>query len=683
MTRENPQSTPSPAIPLSLHRVLRRGLELEKYAETLQDLAAPRHGAPEGLGPPIGMCTARGSASVKIHDAWTTAKSASSRCSRSTTCPSSASSRRRARIRVFAPKCSACCRSARNVVSVRAMHEVLDEGAELPPRGLPELRRRHDERDPRSASDGVRRGATRMSLALEAETRTERRCPVPAARRRRGRRDAHLPFADAALLVPIQIAHRLVGISSTFGAGRRDDAFFGTLVSSVTGTVGAQLSRGRAYRRRILQAHPRPRERRSVAPYSGATAATLTTTLGHSYVAVLGKLLEGSSRRSLRPAKRSRRHSSKRSEKSARTDATLSCQHETHDLRHRFPHEQFSSLPRARACIFEPIPLDPHDDESDGVSAPFSTTSEDSTWSFGAEALRNYVAYGMRGRLMRSIKRFLPVRTFWRMATARYAQSENRGARRRVPWRDAHPREPSLRRGRAARAPRAPGEVLRERRRRSPSRETRLAAAARFAGFEEIRFCPEPEATAYDFRSDMPGACTVLVADLGGGTSDYTVVRWPESGASSVLSTFGVPIAGDALDGSLMRHKVAKHFGAGVTYKVPFGANTLTMPKPLSWSGSACPRRFVSWVGETSSNLLKDIRSWSSEKTTRSRWISSCVSSTTPSAFKSSKRSKRRSARSPRSLKQISASTTQASISPSACFVRSSSRGRSRRPTGF
>src|SRR5271156_5226098 len=60
---------------------------------------------------------------------------------------------------------------------------------------------------------------------------------------------------------------------------------------------------------------------------------------------------------------------------------------------------------------FEPIALDP--------SAPNPTVfrsvlyfSEDSEWSFGSEALRKYVAYGMRGRLMRSIKRFLPVRSF-------------------------------------------------------------------------------------------------------------------------------------------------------------------------------------------------------------------------------------------------------------------------------
>jgi hypothetical chaperone protein len=38
--------------------------------------------------------------------------------------------------------------------------------------------------------------------------------------------------------------------------------------------------------------------------------------------------------------------------------------------------------------------------------------SEQSEWSFGADALQRYVAEGMRGRFLRSLKRFLPVASF-------------------------------------------------------------------------------------------------------------------------------------------------------------------------------------------------------------------------------------------------------------------------------
>jgi hypothetical chaperone protein len=257
--------------------------------------------------------------------------------------------------------------------------------------------------------------------------------------------------------------------------------------------------------------------------------------------------------------------------------------------------------------IVDPISLDP--------SGPNPTVfrsvlyfSEDSEWSFGAEALRNYVAYGMRGRLMRSIKRFLPVRSFVQtsLGTRKLKLEELVGVflremRQRANCHfDADVKKVLL--GRPARFSENPDD--------DRLAETRLADAARFAGFDEIRFCPEPEAAAHDFRSDTSGECTVLVADLGGGTSDYTIVRWPEVGSPEVLATFGVPVAGDAMDGSLMRRKVAKHFGAGVTYKVPFGANTLSMPKSLM-ERLCVPAEICLLSRRDVVEFLRDIRSWS------------------------------------------------------------------------
>jgi hypothetical chaperone protein len=111
--------------------------------------------------------------------------------------------------------------------------------------------------------------------------------------------------------------------------------------------------------------------------------------------------------------------------------------------------------------------------------------------------------------------------------------------------------------------------------------EDRLERAARFAGFEEVHFCPEPVAAAYDFRRRVRETTTLLVADLGGGTSDFTVARLSPNDTIDVLSMGGVSIAGDVLDGSIMRNKIARHFGSRVTYKAPFGTNVLTMPKAL------------------------------------------------------------------------------------------------------
>ena len=112
--------------------------------------------------------------------------------------------------------------------------------------------------------------------------------------------------------------------------------------------------------------------------------------------------------------------------------------------------------------------------------------------------------------------------------------------------------------------------------------ERRLAGAARFAGFEEVSFCAEPVAAAYDFRSRLGVPKVVLVADFGGGTSDYTVARLtPGATEAEVLAIGGIALAGDALDGRIMRRRVARHFGSEVTYRLPFGHNVLTMPVPL------------------------------------------------------------------------------------------------------
>ncbi|MFO0672673.1 MAG: Hsp70 family protein [Polyangiaceae bacterium] len=70
---------------------------------------------------------------------------------------------------------------------------------------------------------------------------------------------------------------------------------------------------------------------------------------------------------------------------------------------------------------------------------------------------------------------------------------------------------------------------------------------------------------------------------MGGGTADYTLVRMRAHGfsADDVLAVGGVSVAGDAIDGALVRAAVAPHFGAGVKYRVPFGANDLELPQLL------------------------------------------------------------------------------------------------------
>lgn len=111
----------------------------------------------------------------------------------------------------------------------------------------------------------------------------------------------------------------------------------------------------------------------------------------------------------------------------------------------------------------------------------------------------------------------------------------------------------------------------------------RLERAAREAGFKTIHFMPEPVASAYEIQAELKQEKLLLVVDLGGGTSDFTLVRLRPEGfsQSDVLSIGGVPVAGDALDGAVMRQKLSPYFGSKVEYKVPFGSNIIRMPKTL------------------------------------------------------------------------------------------------------
>jgi hypothetical chaperone protein len=77
------------------------------------------------------------------------------------------------------------------------------------------------------------------------------------------------------------------------------------------------------------------------------------------------------------------------------------------------------------------------------------------------------------------------------------------------------------------------------------------------------------------------------MADFGGGTSDFVVMRlqggrsWRgERGKDSILSVGGVPIGGDTFDSSILKHKIRKHFGEGVHYKGMRG-QSLDMPTHL------------------------------------------------------------------------------------------------------
>jgi hypothetical chaperone protein len=96
-----------------------------------------------------------------------------------------------------------------------------------------------------------------------------------------------------------------------------------------------------------------------------------------------------------------------------------------------------------------------------------------------------------------------------------------------------------------------------------------LEAAAKKAGLKVLGFQFEPVAAALDFEQSLTRSAQVLIADIGGGTSDFTVIELgPEQAkkldrSQSVLATSGVHIAGTDFDSAISLRHVMPLLGLG------------------------------------------------------------------------------------------------------------------------
>lgn len=113
--------------------------------------------------------------------------------------------------------------------------------------------------------------------------------------------------------------------------------------------------------------------------------------------------------------------------------------------------------------------------------------------------------------------------------------------------------------------------------------EDRMKKACELAGFKNIHFCPEPLAAGLDFDKNNSDKKIVLIADFGGGTSDFTLMKLHEGQYSQddILGLSGIYKAGDALDGEMMLKFISKHFGAKFEFKLPMSDKTLSFPRAL------------------------------------------------------------------------------------------------------
>jgi len=108
--------------------------------------------------------------------------------------------------------------------------------------------------------------------------------------------------------------------------------------------------------------------------------------------------------------------------------------------------------------------------------------------------------------------------------------------------------------------------------------ELRLREACRQAGLGEVEIAFEPEAAGYRFTRGLNTAATVLIADFGGGTSDFSLLRFEPGRDQRVISlaTDGVGVAGDSFDYRIIDHVVSPLLGKGSTYRIM--ANDMPIP---------------------------------------------------------------------------------------------------------
>ena len=127
-------------------------------------------------------------------------------------------------------------------------------------------------------------------------------------------------------------------------------------------------------------------------------------------------------------------------------------------------------------------------------------------------------------------------------------------------------------------------------------------------GIPDLRFVHEPVAAAFFFARRLDAPANVLVADFGGGTSDFSIMRFePRDGIihPRAIAWSGVGVAGDIFDYRIVDHVVAPALGKGSLYR--------------EWGTAvAMPQRFYTALARWNElSIMKATRSFAELKTLR------------------------------------------------------------------
>lgn len=211
--------------------------------------------------------------------------------------------------------------------------------------------------------------------------------------------------------------------------------------------------------------------------------------------------------------------------------------------------------------------------EGEALAMPTAVfyNAEDGSTHFGRDAIGHYLE-GTEGRLMRSLKSLLGSPLLLETTQIGHQQ---------ISFQDiigsflAHLRERATHS--LGTAPRRvvmgrPVHFVDDDPERDAQAQASLRQAVLAVGFDEVSFQLEPMAAALDYEQRLTQDSTVLVVDLGGGTSDFSVVRLgpkrmgQADRSTDILATTGVHIGGTDYDRQLNLAQVMpllgyKHIG--------------------------------------------------------------------------------------------------------------------------
>jgi hypothetical chaperone protein len=130
----------------------------------------------------------------------------------------------------------------------------------------------------------------------------------------------------------------------------------------------------------------------------------------------------------------------------------------------------------------------------------------------------------------------------------------------------------------------------------------RMREALGKAGFEDVVFEYEPVGAAARYAARLDHEELIVVADFGGGTTDFSVVRVGPK-RSDVLANGGIGVSGDAFDARVIDAVVSPALGRGTRYRDELGGEA---PVPAWLYGHLRRWHYLSFLKQESTLRLLD-----------------------------------------------------------------------------